>query len=69
MLKACRGSIDHIESRRHQQDVDKSELFLAVEISPSGLLHLIKSLRHGNLAQIEILKEKLISIKGKNSSN
>lgn len=61
----CHGTIDHIESRRHQFDEDKSDVFLSLKISPSGLLHLIKSLRNANLAQVEILKEKLISIKGR----
>ncbi|XP_053212477.1 tyrosine 3-monooxygenase-like [Panonychus citri] len=62
-IEACKGRIEHIESRCSRDDPKRMEIFLRLEISSSGLLHLMKSLRHGNLAQAEVLKEQLISIK------
>lgn len=71
------GNIDHLETRRNvnkdgklkvEGDEVKSEkyfdLFLNIDISKNSLLHLIRSFRHGNLADVTILKEQLISIKG-----
>ncbi|XP_015781705.1 tyrosine 3-monooxygenase-like [Tetranychus urticae] len=62
-IETCKGHIEHIESRCNRDDPNIMEIFLRLEISSSGLLHLMKSLRHGNLAQAEVLKEQLISIK------
>lgn len=45
------------------------DLFLNIDISKNSLLHLIRSFRHGNLAEVTILKEQLISIKGAYSVN
>ncbi|XP_074604948.1 tyrosine hydroxylase ple [Brevipalpus obovatus] len=63
LIEAVKGSIQHIESRRSGNGLEKFDVFIALKISPSGLLHLMRSLRNANLAQCEVLKEKLISIK------
>ena len=75
LIDAYKGKVDHIESRRKHltesdqdhQDVSEGhyELFISMNTTRMSLLNLIKALRHGNLADLTILKEQLISIKGR----
>jgi hypothetical protein len=63
-LKACKGNIEHLESRKTAEEKKNFDIFMGLEISSNGLLHLMKSLRQANLADVTILREKHISVKG-----
>ena len=64
LIKACKGNIEHLESRKSLEYKNSFDLLVTLNISSNGLLHLIKSMRQNNLAEITLLREKLISIKG-----
>ena len=81
IIEASKGKIKHVESRktssRKQQqqksanstDEDFYDLFLDVDITKDGLLHIMRSLRHGHLADATILREQLIAKKGNISTH
>lgn len=73
IIDASKGKVKHVESRKsivpknrsnEQSDEDFFDLFLDVDIAKDGLLHVMRSLRHGHLADATILREQLIAKKG-----
>ena len=74
IIEASKGKVKHLESRKAtaqkvgnnnlSSDEEYYDLFLDVNIAKDGLLHVMRSLRHGHLADATILREQLIAKKG-----
>lgn len=72
IIEASKGKVKHVESRKASSKAEKAginsddyfDLFLDVDIAKDGLLHVMRSLRHGHLADATILREQLIAKKG-----
>lgn len=70
-MQASQGNIRYVESRmsssRNQKNKDDPEyfdLYMDLTISKDNLLVVMRSLRQGNLAEVTVLSEKLVTIKG-----
>lgn len=74
IIEASKGKVKYVESRKsvsqknrnsgQSSDEDFFDLFMDVDIAKDGLLHVMRSLRHGHLADATILREQLIAKKG-----
>ena len=62
--QASNGSIEHIETRPNELDGNRFDIFLSVFISSPSLLNLMRNIRQGNLGDVNVLREKLISVRG-----
>lgn len=65
LVQASKGYIEHIESRRNETNRGRFDVFLSLMIASQSLLSLMRAVRQGNLGEITVLREKLISVKGK----
>lgn len=65
LVQASKGVIEHVESRRNESDKGRFDIFLSLMIASQSLLSLMRAIRQGNLGEISILREKLISVRGK----
>lgn len=69
LLQQTSGTnIEHIESRPNEFDRKRFDIFMSVMISPTNLLKFMKSMRMAGLGEISLLREKLISVKGKKTN-
>ncbi|KAH9406020.1 hypothetical protein TYRP_014318 [Tyrophagus putrescentiae] len=63
LVQASKGIIEHVESRRNESDKGRFDIFLSLMIASQSLLSLMRAIRQGNLGEISILREKLISVR------
>ncbi|KAJ6219694.1 hypothetical protein RDWZM_005506 [Blomia tropicalis] len=63
LVQASNGSIEHIETRPNELDGNRFDIFLSVFISSPSLLNLMRNIRQGNLGDVNVLREKLISVR------
>lgn len=65
LVQASKGYIEHVESRRNETNRSRFDIFLSLMIASQSLLGLMRAVRQGNLGEISVLREKLISVKGR----
>ena len=58
--------MEHVESRKSERDSSRFDIFFVLNIKSQNFLNLLKTIRQKNLGQIRVLRERLISVKGKN---
>lgn len=69
LMYAWHGQIEHIETRRNldfstgAKKASRFDIFFGLFISPQDVLGLIKALRQGNLGEVSVLRDKLISLR------
>ncbi|XP_022245144.1 tyrosine 3-monooxygenase-like [Limulus polyphemus] len=63
IIESSHGNVFHLETRRAYNNVSTLDVLVRLDISRNGLLHVMRSFRQGNLADVTILREKAVSIK------